>query len=157
MVSKLLLASEKGLGQWRGKSLGEIEMRGMESDTEEWDSAGPSGGPSGVADTEIATVECDSAGPGRVADAGESQPLEDDSDEPPRKRGKKMKGRRPWTKDERHAVGKHSAVFLEKLQVPGKADCEKIIKAESALSQRTWTDVKNCIYNQVQKLRKLVR
>ena len=161
MVSKLLLASEKGLGQWRGKSLGEIEMRGMEYDTEiateEYDSAGPSR----VADDGIATVECDSAGPSRVAGAGEGQlheePDEDDPDEPPRKRGKKLKSRRPWTKNERDAVGKHSSVFLEKLQVPGKADCEKIIRAESGLSQRTWTDVKNCIYNQVQKLRKLGR
>ena len=168
LVSKLLIASEKGLGKWRGKSLAEIEMCDIpdvesESDTElttpQCSSTGPgsqeSAGPSSQESAGPSSQE--SAGPSAQKSKRHEHESEDEAEEPPRKRGRKGAVRRPWTQDERDAVQRHLGVFLKRLLVPGKAQCEKILKTERALSQRSWRDLKNYVHNQVQKRRKLGR
>ncbi|XP_062842181.1 uncharacterized protein LOC134301411 [Trichomycterus rosablanca] len=57
--------------------------------------------------------------------------------------------RRAWSEEEQAAVFKHLAVFLERFQVPGKADCLKCTQNESALKYRTWRDVKYFIHNKI--------
>lgn len=48
--------------------------------------------------------------------------------------------------------------FLTIMKTPGKLDCEKCIKkAGSDLENRTWTDVKNYVYNQNVKKKNMAK
>ncbi|XP_049324186.1 uncharacterized protein LOC125784483 [Astyanax mexicanus] len=62
--------------------------------------------------------------------------------------------RRGWSEEEQAAVLKHLAVFIERHQVPGKADCLKCTETESALKHRTWRDVKYFVHNRIVSLAK---
>ena len=58
-------------------------------------------------------------------------------------------GPRKWSDKEKQAVQKHMTTFLKTFKTPGKVDCEKCILASgSSLKNRSWTDVKNYVYNQ---------
>ena len=142
LVSKLLMASEKGLGEWRGKSLAEIEMSDIPDVVES----------EGSDAEELTTPECSPAGPSRQCYKRHERESQDDVEEPPRKRG-----RRPWTENEKDAAEKHLSVFLKRLLVPGKAECERVLKIEKALSERSWRDLKYYVHNRVQKRRNLGR
>ncbi|KPP63619.1 hypothetical protein Z043_118102, partial [Scleropages formosus] len=62
--------------------------------------------------------------------------------------------KRPWTNEEQAAVKKHLSKFISVMRVPGKSECDACIQAEPALSHRTWKDVKNFVYNQIQSIKK---
>lgn len=60
----------------------------------------------------------------------------------------------PWQSEERAAVERQLAGFLKLNQVPRKGDALKAIAAEPCLGKRSWTDIKFCVYNMLQKQRK---
>ena len=46
-------------------------------------------------------------------------------------------------------MGRQLHCFIEQGKRPGKADCEKTIKNEDILNDRTWLNVKDFIRNQL--------
>ncbi|XP_056325014.1 uncharacterized protein LOC130238134 [Danio aesculapii] len=53
--------------------------------------------------------------------------------------------KRPWRDKERRAVSKHLSSFIAQRRVPGKAACMKCLTEETALRERTWTDITHYI------------
>ncbi len=67
----------------------------------------------------------------------------------PRRGSRKKYQKRPWSAKEKAAVGRQLHCFIEQGKLPGKADCEKAIKNEDILNDRTWLNVKDFIRNQL--------
>ncbi|XP_037073445.1 uncharacterized protein LOC119094489 [Pollicipes pollicipes] len=57
----------------------------------------------------------------------------------------------PWTRAEKEAVQRRMKLFIGRLKCPGMADCLEALEEESALSRRSWRDVKFCTHNIIQK------
>ncbi|XP_056310878.1 uncharacterized protein LOC130222319 [Danio aesculapii] len=62
--------------------------------------------------------------------------------------------KRPWSDEERRAVSKHLSSYIAQRRVSGKAACMNCLTEETALRERTWTDVKNCVYNTIVTLKR---
>lgn len=71
------------------------------------------------------------------------------------KKKKSYSNRKPWGTDEKEAVVRHLQKFVASGTYPGKKDCEACIEKESALSGRTWLQVKAYIKNEVTKKKTL--
>ena len=70
---------------------------------------------------------------------------------------KAMTKRRPWTVEELNAVKKQLRESLATNQVPQKHQAEQAKANEPIiLKDRSWKDIKFCVYNMVQKTRPLV-
>ena len=155
LVSKLLMASEKGMGAWRGKSLDEIQFEDIPeveelSDADE-DAQTQETAPRASSQAENVTEAQDSDG----GDAEEPEEVSELIMNAPQANAARPMKRKKWTPEEDRAIHKHFAPFISRFIVPGKVDCVRVIAAESALSARSWTDVKNCVYNRIQKRKKL--
>ncbi|XP_043212654.1 uncharacterized protein LOC122376774 [Amphibalanus amphitrite] len=155
LVSKLLMASEQGMGAWRGKSLGEIQFEDI-PDVEEI----PDADEDAQAEETAPRASCSQAGNVTEAqdsiggDAEEAEEVSEPRMNAPQAEAARPMKRKKWTPEEDRAIHKHFAHFISRFQVPGKVDCVRAIAAESALSARSWTDVKNCVYNRIQKRKK---
>ena len=139
LVSKLLLASEKGMGAWRGKSLNEIEIDdipGVEEDDVDEDDA--------LEDAEVVAS----------AERQENEVTVEEKSTPKATASRARTKRRMWTPEENRAISVHFSDFISRFEIPGKADCIRVIAAEGALASRSWKDVKHCVYNRIQKRRK---
>ena len=53
--------------------------------------------------------------------------------------------RRPWSKQEKEAVWRQLGKYITLQRIPGKEECMKALQAE----QRSWTDIKNQVYNTI--------
>ena len=141
MVSKLLMAAEKGLGKWRGQSLADIDE--MSTGNQCPNSAHPIDDPPPGShqsnDTSVEPHPIDDPPP-------RSHRINDTSAERPQKRG--------WSVEEKDAIDRRFARFIRALKVPGKSDCIKVLNEEAALCQRTWKEVKNGVYTKIQKLKR---
>ena len=124
MVSKLLLASEEGLGNWRGKGLADIEMPGEDGDHQ--------------SDTQVDL----------------HQPPRDTARSQERPRRRQPATKKFWSVEEKAAVERHFSEHLRAMKVPCKADCTKVLENEAALAARTWQEVKNSVYTCIQKLKR---
>jgi len=59
--------------------------------------------------------------------------------------------RRPWSKEEKHAVARHLLSYFKTNRVPGKDKCEACISREPVLQRRHWKNVKYFIKNALRK------
>jgi len=63
--------------------------------------------------------------------------------------------KKKWEDSEVKAVERHMIKFIKTCKVPGKQDCERCIHAEpESLKQRTWTGVKNYLWNRIMTLKR---
>lgn len=67
----------------------------------------------------------------------------------------KTSHRRPWSSEEKEAVLNFFKSSIKKEVVPGKVECMKCKEENSALSRRTWTDVKFCVKNYLDKIKRM--
>ena len=159
-MSKLLAAMSKGEG-YVGKTIAELDQGGMEDldvASEELDQS-PCGVPN-VSDAEPSSTQENVDAPSSAQGSEEPSQSEDapssaqGSKEPSQSRGparKKTKKRVRWTKDEISVIERRMATFITDLKCPGMADCVAVMREESALSRRSWTDIKFCTYNLITK------
>ena len=61
---------------------------------------------------------------------------------------------RRWTEEERAAVTQHLAEFMALRKVPCKNDCISCLNAEPILQSRTRKDIKNCVHNTIESLKR---
>lgn len=66
------------------------------------------------------------------------------------------KKRVPWKPEERDVLKKELSSFIESMKCPGKAPCLTVIKNNALLSQRSWSEVKSCVYSMIQKQKRTV-
>jgi len=64
----------------------------------------------------------------------------------PRQTSKKKK-RSHWTSTEKDAVQRQFKNSWAMLHAPKRRQCELAISKETALTKRSWCDVKNCVHN----------
>ncbi|XP_030018187.1 uncharacterized protein LOC115438607 isoform X4 [Sphaeramia orbicularis] len=149
-ISKVLLAMEQGhLGEYKGKSLDEIQVGvnetiGMEELSEEEAEDVSMSRKQGSEDVVSSTSlqECTSTSQVQKKEVSA------------KKRGKQRWVKR-WTPEEIAAVEKHLKKFVERQDVPGKADCERCISAEpQALQKRDWKAIKYFIHNRITAMRR---
>ncbi|XP_064621670.1 uncharacterized protein LOC135484280 [Lineus longissimus] len=177
-VSRLLLAMERGVASYAGKSLEEIVMD-PETTLQEWEMDNGGGEGDEDSDTEMndsvpvsATSSDDSTAILQASDENSWAPrdrtdaekvMPESACNTSDKKQKSQKGRikkrsvpvqgerRPWSDVERKAVAKHLGHFLQCLKVPGRRDIDKAIAAESVLQGRSWLVIKSYVYNEVQR------
>lgn len=159
-VSKLLLALEEGnVGNFRGKSLEEIELN-MDVVEEDEDVYSESDHHHEDDSDESAVVEGDEDGDEDMDSEREGfDPHEHGPDVcPVQQRAEKLPKRRsrrvPWTDSEKRAVKAELGQFISKLKVPGKLDCDTCLKKRKELSRRTWKDIKNFVHNTIQTVKR---
>ena len=66
---------------------------------------------------------------------------------------KRQCARRKWSDEEIAAVNRQLPHCFITATVPKKDQAEKAIASEPALRRRSWTNVKDFVYNQVKKLK----
>ncbi|KAG7459161.1 hypothetical protein JOB18_031843 [Solea senegalensis] len=179
-ISKVLLAMEQGrLGEYKGKSLDEIQVDVNETIGIEGPSEEDIEGEQGSEDESMSSLNiCTSTSQvqnQRVSPTDVSMPGQQGSEDEvstsslqectstsqvqnqsvsARKRGKQAPVRR-WTPEEIAAVEKHLMKFIVRQDVPGKADCERCIASEpQALQKRDWKAVKYFIKNRITTMRR---
>ncbi|XP_049332973.1 uncharacterized protein LOC111195432 isoform X3 [Astyanax mexicanus] len=152
-MSKVLMAMERGLlSEFKGKSLDEIEIHPEENllHSEECDMSSDDDNddyePVDPVTTESVKPAVPATGPDTLASPVSAvTPKQDAARKPKRK----------WQASEVCAVERHLMRYIQTGKVPQKLDCIQCLHAEShALSDRSWTDVKNFVRNRSITLKK---
>ncbi|XP_053400253.1 uncharacterized protein LOC123523522 [Mercenaria mercenaria] len=62
---------------------------------------------------------------------------------------KQMGKKTPWSWNERQVVEKEMKLFFDLQKLPGKHDCQELIKKHDVLKRRSWTMVKGYVRNRI--------
>ena len=170
LVSKLLMASERGIGTWRGQSLAEIRLEDIPDEPEDLADDNQDETDDEVSDDVQSRPEPESPrsavqSPQSAVQSSPQSAVRSPTQaralkQPVTTRARVSKQprapvkRKTWTADENRAIDSRFKSCIERHQLPGKADCVSAIACESALSERSWTDVKNCVYNRIKARKK---
>ncbi|XP_033747261.1 uncharacterized protein LOC117332456 [Pecten maximus] len=137
-VSKILHAVNEGnVASLQGKSLDEIQYEDTDVDAEVHDE-----------DSEDEEIEREDDAE-VVGDSEKDVHKEADSGQKWRAGGLRRKSfvRKPWTSSEKAAVKRQLGNHLLLKTLPGKANCEEVLRKEHVLHERTWKQLKDYIRN----------
>ncbi|XP_060522328.1 uncharacterized protein LOC132699555 [Cylas formicarius] len=155
-VSRILLAVEKGqVNKFAGKSLDEINLDDIPTETLQSDEEDEDAIPTQASIEE--NEDLNQSGTIKkakiVSEFVKSPVVQVAQKEAVAK--SKSSARRPWSSDEKQFVLKFFISSIKRGTVPGKSDCTKCIEESNGiLALRSWTDVKFCVKNHLDKLKK---
>lgn len=165
LISKLLLASEKGLATWKGKSLDEIRLEDV-PDVEELDEpeeehlTGDERQPDEDTRRNISPltkrprIEMGEHGvPAEVLSVEQRKTPDPPNSAQLQKAKAPKRKRKMWSSQQKQAVERHMSVFVKRLEVPGKSACLRVIAAESVLAERSWVELKSFVHNRIKKIK----
>ncbi|XP_049327921.1 uncharacterized protein LOC125787558 [Astyanax mexicanus] len=158
-ISKVLVALEKGrLAEFQGKNLDEIgidpdeKVQASDEDGSIQEEICSSTPDELLAEETLPPAEREEMPPPPPPPPPSKRykPSSEVSTKNPSSKGKPLQKKTPWQQTEVQAVEKHMKRFITSCIVPGKADCEKCIRAEpEALKNREWQNVKFYVHNRI--------
>ena len=152
-VSKILLAMERGMGEFAGQGLNDLS-------------------PMDISQEAKPPVQEGMQETSRLDPGAEDEEEDGDSE---RESGQSCQGvdkaasrvhtlkaqrkpvkRIPWTPDEKAAVSKWMGGFIRDMKCPPMSKCMEVLKKEPRLAKRSWKDLKYCTYNMIQRQKRCV-
>ncbi|KAH3791230.1 hypothetical protein DPMN_144712 [Dreissena polymorpha] len=80
----------------------------------------------------------------------QASPDSEDSDEDLKRQTKKNRnnsGKKKWTPQEQRVVMSVFDKYMHLYKLPGKSECEKLLKENPCLSRRSWRNIKDFVQN----------
>ena len=143
-VTKLLMATDKGMGAFVGSTLDELDPT-----TEPAEGTAEEAGAEASREETAGSLTVSTSVSNRQPENVTVKKHVTNHPKPNEKRGNQTKvgTKRSWTQEEKETVKKRFKKCLDSGTVPQMHECLKVLREEPALSRRSWKDIKYCVHN----------